>query len=113
MNLLRQASIILSICFIGEVITKALNLIIPGSILGMIILLGCLSFKIINIDSIKEISDFLLKHLSFFFIPAGVGLLSSMSTLKNNWGVVLFISLISTVLIMATTGITVQILKRR
>ncbi|KOF57435.1 MULTISPECIES: CidA/LrgA family protein [Clostridium] len=113
MKLLRQLCIILGICFIGEALNKLLNLPIPGNVLGMIILLILLNTGIIKLEKIEEISNFLLEHLAFFFVPAGVGLISCFGLLKKNLISITFIILISTIIIMAVTGLTVQLLKRR
>lgn len=112
MKLLRQTCIILGICFLGQILEKLLKIPVPGTVLGMIILFLCLCLGIIKLEMIKEISDFLLDHLAFFFIPAGVGLLASMDILKGKWIAFLAVCLITTVIIMVVTGHTVQLLKR-
>lgn len=113
MKLLRQLGIVLLICMIGEVIQKLTHIPIPGNVLGMIILLFCLIFKVINLEMIEDVSKFLLDHLAFFFIPPGVGLIKSLNLLQENWFAILSIIVVSTIVTMATTGITIQILQRR
>lgn len=111
MKLLRQFAIIIVICFLGEILNRFLGIPIPGNVLGMIILLAGLVTKVIKLSYIEHISEFLLKHLSFFFVPAGVGIISSLDILKGNWISILAIVFISTVLVTAATGITVQLIK--
>ncbi|MCY6370261.1 CidA/LrgA family protein [Clostridium ganghwense] len=113
MKLLRQSSIILIIWFSGELLHTTLNLPIPGSVLGMLILLTCLCTRVIKLDMIEEFSNFLLDHLAFFFIPAGVGLISCFPILKDNWIAIIAISFFSTIIIMSSTGIIVQSMIRR
>lgn len=110
LKLLRQASIILGIYFLGELLQKSLNLPIPGSVIGMLILLGLLYTGVIKLDMIEEISNFLLDHLAIFFIPAGVGLISSFSLLRGNWFAIIAVSFISTIIVLVATGIIVQII---
>lgn len=112
MKLMRQFGIITGICFIGEVIQRAFNLPLPGSILGMIILFLCLYTGLIKLDTIREVSGFLIDHLAFFFIPAAVGLLNYADVIRLNIAAFLVISLVSTILVIVTTGHTIQILKR-
>lgn len=112
MKLLRQAAIVLIICFLGDFISKMFNLPVPGNVLGMLILLVCLLTGAIKLEMIEEISNFLLDHIAFFFVPAGVGLMSCMGILKTNWHTILFISFISTIVVMGVTGLIVQLLKR-
>lgn len=111
MKLLRQFLIILIICFIGEVLNKVVKVPLPGSIIGMILLFICLLAGIIKIEMIDEISRFLLDHLAFFFIPAGVGLLAYAGIIKQNLVPILVICFVTTFLVMIVTGLTVQLIK--
>jgi len=113
LKLLRQMLIILLICIAGELIHEFLNLPIPGNVIGMVILFVCLCMGIIKIEMIAEISKFLIDHLAFFFIPAGVGLIAYFDLLKENFIAIFGISLIVTIVVMVITGQTVQILRKR
>ncbi|WFD11651.1 CidA/LrgA family protein [Tepidibacter hydrothermalis] len=113
MKLFRQLGIVLFICILGEVISNFLSFPLPGSIIGMILLFIFLNTGIIKLSMIEDISKFLLNNLAFFFIPAGVGLISSLDILQGQWFILFFISIISTILVIFTTGFTIQILKRR
>lgn len=113
MKLIRELSIILVICFIGELIHRFLIISIPGSVIGMLLLLSILCIGIIDVKSIEATSEFLLKHLAFFFIPAAVGLMTCLSTIYKDLIPILSIIIISTIVVIITTGLTVQILKRR
>lgn len=112
MKLLRQIGIILGICFLGGLLQRGLKLPIPGNVLGMVILLAALSGGLIKLETIAEVSDFLLDHLAFFFIPAGVGIIACLGLLKGKWLVVVGVCLITTVLIMVITGHTIQWMQR-
>lgn len=112
MKLLRQTGIIVGICFAGELLNRLLKLPVPGNVLGMLILFTLLCTGVIKLEMIKEISDFLLDHLAFFFIPAGVGLLACMDALSGKWLAFLGVCVITTIIVMVVTGHTVQLLKR-
>ncbi|MBB6622081.1 CidA/LrgA family protein [Clostridium gasigenes] len=113
MKIFREALIILSIYLIGEIISKGLSLPVPGNIIGMIILLTLLCSNIIKLEKIETISSFFLDHLAFFFIPAGVGLLTSFDIIKSSLIQILLICIISTSIIIAVTGLIVQCLVNR
>ena len=66
MKLFREALIIFGIYLFGEVVAALLSLPIPGNILGMIILFLLLYTKVIKIDNIINITNFLLNHLAFY-----------------------------------------------
>lgn len=113
MKILRQFGFILGLSLLGDLIKKFFKLPLPGSVIGMIILFLLLYFKVVKVESLKEISSFLLDHLAFFFIPAGVGLMAYMGVLKENWLEIGGISLITTVLVFLITGSTIQFLRKR
>ena len=108
MKIFREAIIILGIYLIGELISKGFSLPLPGNIIGMIILLVLLCTKVIKIENVENISTFFLDHLSFFFIPAGVGLISSFPSIKDSLIYILILCLITTAIVIVTTGLVVQ-----
>lgn len=108
MKIFREAIIILGIYLIGELISKSFSLPLPGNIIGMIILLILLCTKVIKVEKVESISTFFLDHLSFFFIPAGVGLISSFDSVKNSLIYILILCLITTALVIISTGLIVQ-----
>ncbi|TCO74760.1 CidA/LrgA family protein [Marinisporobacter balticus] len=108
MKLFGQFIIIVCIWQLGEWLSKVSSLPIPGSILGMFILFSLLFFKVIKLSWVEYCGNFLLKHLAFFFIPAGVGLIASLDLLKANWLSLSIIILLSTIIVMGVTGYVVQ-----
>jgi holin-like protein len=113
MKLFREAIIILGIYLLGEFISQVLSLPIPGNILGMIILLILLWTKVVKLDQIETISNFLLDHLAFFFIPAGVGLMTSVGIIKDSWLKLIIVCIATTIIIIASTGLIVQYITRK
>ena len=108
MKLLREMLIILAIYFVSEFISKSLHLPIPGNILGMLLLLFLLCTKVVKVEMIDKVSTFLLDHLAFFFIPAGVGIITAYNVLRGNTIKLLTIAIVSTFVIMAISGVVVQ-----
>lgn len=108
MKLLREMLLVLAIYFVGEFLSKGLHLPLPGNILGMIILLILLCTKIVKVEQVDNVSTFLLDHLAFLFIPAGVGVLNAMNVLDGHIIQLLVIVVTSTMVIMAVTGTIVQ-----
>ncbi|MBD7912211.1 MULTISPECIES: CidA/LrgA family protein [Clostridium] len=113
MKIFREAIIILGIYLIGEIISRVLSLPVPGNILGMIILLLLLCTKVIKTEQIETTTNFLLDHLAFFFIPAGVGLMTSFGIIKDTWFKLIIVCVITTIIIIASTGLMVQFISRR
>jgi len=57
-------------------------IVIPGNLIGMGILYILLSLKLIKLDHISQTGDFLLKHMSLFFVPFGVSILKYFDLIK-------------------------------
>lgn len=112
MKIFKELLIILLIYFLGELISKTLNLPIPGNILGMVLLLMLLCTKVLKLSSIEKVANFLLDNLAFFFIPSGVGIISSLSVLQTTWHKLLTICILSTAIVIIVTGYITQILKK-
>jgi holin-like protein len=108
-----QFGIIFLASFLGELLYTSLDLPIPGNILGMLLLLLFLLTGLLKLSMIEDVSNFMLKHLPFFFIPAAVGLITSFSLLEGKWTALVFIVVISTFIVAAVTGITTQVLIKR
>jgi holin-like protein len=110
MKILKQLSIILSVWALGEYASSLLKslIVIPGSIMGMLILFILLNTKIIKLEKIEDVSDFFLKNIGIFFIPPGVGLLASWGIIKQNGLVILLTTVISTITVITVTGIVVD-----
>lgn len=112
MKTLRQLSIVLLILSVGLILQTKFNLFIPGTILGMMILLILLLTKVIKLKWIENITNVLLDHISIFFVPANVGVMVYLSQIKDVWAQILFIAIISTVVVMGVTGAVVQLVDR-
>ena len=108
MKLFREAIIIFGIYLLGVLITDITGVPIPGNVIGMVILFLLLYLKVIKVEQISTISNFFLDHLAFFFIPAGVGLISSFSVIKNIWLQLLIVCFVTTAITMICTGLVVQ-----
>ena len=108
MKFFRESILLLSIYFAGEILSKFLNLPIPGNIVGMILLFVLLTSNIIKVEKVENLANFFLDHLAFFFIPAGVGLMNSFADIKSSALKILIICIVTTIIVMAVTGLTVQ-----
>lgn len=115
MKLLKQFSLILVILALGEYISSIISnfIVIPGSIIGIIILFLLLKIGIIKIDKVEDISNFLLDNMAIFFIPAGVSLIQSLDIISSNIIVLAITIIISTILVMVVTAIVVEKMIKR
>lgn len=112
MKYLKQFLVILVIAFAGEVLKYIIPLPIPASIYGLIILFVGLLTGLIRLEQVREAGKFLIEIMPVMFIPAAVGLLESWGVLQPMFLPVIIITLVSTVVVMAVTGISSQLIIR-
>ena len=113
MKYLKEFFIIILISFIGELLNLLIPLPIPSSVYGLVIMFTCLCLKIIKLDNIHKTSKFLIEIMPLMFIPAGVGLMTSFADLKSILLEVTVITIVTTILVMAVTGIIAQLMTRK
>lgn len=108
MKLFREALIIFGIYLVGELIVSLTHIPIPGNIIGLLLLLLGLCTKVIKVNQVETVANFFLDHLAFFFLPAGVSLMNSFGIIKANIIQIIIVCIITTAIIIASTGLIVQ-----
>ena len=108
MRTLKQLGIILLILWVGDVIQSIFKLALPGNVIGMIILFILLTSNVLKLNAIEKISETLLNHLTFLFIPTAVGIVTVLYLLKGNVASLLVVVFISFFVVIVVTGLTVQ-----
>ena len=108
MKVILQIGIVLGICFLGEGIEKLLPFPFPSSVISIILLFVLLCSGCVKQKHVKEKSDFLLQNMAFFFIPAGVGILSNYDALKGSILQLFAVCLLTTVITFTVTAFTVK-----
>ena len=83
MKILTQLAIIFTICLVAECIAAVLPFTFPSGVIGMILLFLLLLFKFIKRRHIEEVSQFVLKNISFFYIPTAVSIMESVGYLQG------------------------------
>jgi len=96
---------LLALQAMGEAVRAALDLPIPGPVLGMAALFAILVARDALPDGLGETADGLLAHFALFFIPAGVGVVLHLDLLASE-GLALGVALItSTALSIGAAGL--------
>ncbi|BDD09229.1 hypothetical protein FUAX_16610 [Fulvitalea axinellae] len=107
-DLIKSLSIIFGCLLAGDTVSALLNIPIPGSIIGMVLLLLALNFKLVKLKSVKPVTDLLNKEMAFFFIPPGVGLMLYFDLLEKEWPAIMVACVVSTLIIIGVVGIVSQ-----
>ena len=98
-----QLAFLAGVCYVGNAVSASLPIAIPGNICSMAILLVLLISGIIAEEKIALISNFLLKYMPFFFIPAGVTILTSLPLIDGRIPQFLLVCLLTTVTVVLVT----------
>ncbi|MBD8069023.1 CidA/LrgA family protein [Bacillus sp. PS06] len=101
------------IYYIGCIIQSFLNISIPGSIIGMLLLFLLLQLKIVKVQWLELGSRFLLSHLAILFVPATVGLMNYFPFFQGKGFFTLVIAFLSTVIVMSISGFIAQRISSR
>ncbi|MCM3587366.1 CidA/LrgA family protein [Mesobacillus maritimus] len=94
-------------------IVSFLDLPIPASVFGMIVLYILLSNGIVKLHYIEVAASFLLKHLSLFFVPISVGLMDYGGLIQASGLQLLVMVAASTVIGLLVTGGLTQFLSTK
>ena len=107
-NMIRGLAILLIFQSIGEVVTKFIHGVLPGPVIGMILLLAFLVLRKNIAASIAIAADGLLAHLAIFFIPAAVGVMLYIGTLRSAGAAWLLAIVLSTVGAITVTALLLK-----
>ncbi len=85
---------------------------IPGSVVGMLLLF--LSLMALNSppQTIQYTAEFLLRHLSLLFVPAGVGMMLLFDLIAEEWLAMLISMVLSTFVSLIFTAWVMQFLMK-
>src|SRR5699024_9011173 len=94
--------------WIGEWIREIFHLMIPGSVIGLVLLFILLISGIVKEKYIRSGANFMMKHLVLFFVLATVGIMGYIDLFKGKGVFLIVITIVSTILVMAVSGFVSQ-----
>ena len=108
----RGLAIIFGFYVLGEFTSFALNLPIPGSVLGMLYLLAALLGGAVKLEWVDGEAELFVRNMSVMFIPPGVGIITYLGLLRSQ-AVPIFAALVLSFLVtLVVTAKTVELLRR-
>lgn len=89
----------------GEVIHRLTGLPLPGSVIGMVLLLAWLALVPRERLTLSQVTGWLTAHLSIMFVPAAVGVMEE-GAILSRYGVGIVVAVVvSTLLTLAVTAL--------
>lgn len=113
MKIIKQIFVILVFYVLGEIIAFGIktilpNVFIPGTIIGLALLLVALLQKKIPIDHVDDVGSFLTSNMAFFFIPAAVSVLEYLNILQASFVRIIYIIIISIIFSFFMVALSVK-----
>lgn len=105
--MIASLTLILICQLIGEVLVRALQVPLPGPVIGLVLLLGLLfcrdrfsplAIGPLRANEVEGAAKGLLANLSLLFVPAGVGVIQQLDLLAQH-GLAIFLVLAASVLV--------------
>ena len=110
---LKQSALIFGFTLLGEALSRLIPLPIPAAVYGLLLLFAALCLKIVKVEQISKVSDFLLTILPILFVSPAVNLLESWGILAPHILPIVLIVFASTVLVFIVAGLISQVLCRK
>lgn len=107
MRILKQIGFIFGICLVGQIIAELIPVPFPGSVMSMVLLFILFMLNWANPEKLKNVNDFLLENMSFFFVPSAVSIITKYDLIKNSIVQILIICVVSFVVTFAVTAYAV------
>lgn len=99
-----QIGLLYGLSLVGNLVAGVLEIPIPGSILGLLILLLGLYLNLIPVTFIQHGAGFILVILPLFFIPSTVGVIQYPELLSPSGFILVLIVMVSTLITMIVVG---------
>jgi len=105
---LLQIGLLMAVWWLAESVRVALDLPVPGSVLGLGAMLVLLMTRLVSIESFRQGARWLLGEMLLFFVPAAMALLDHPEFLSVTGLKLLAVVAVGTLLVMGTTALAVE-----
>lgn len=105
--------IILTLClWAGNILSELLPIMIPGSIIGLLLLFFLLAFQLIPTCWIKNSCNLFMRYMTVLFIPAAMGIMDNYALLLKNWVPIIFASVGGSFIVLLLTAYLTEFLHK-
>ncbi|WP_404347284.1 CidA/LrgA family protein [Sutcliffiella horikoshii] len=109
MKLLIQVAVFYLFYQIGVVLQNTFDIPVPGSIIGMVLLLILLLTGLVKERYLQGGANVLLVYLPLFFVPATVGVMNHFGFLSQIEGLIMLLALlVGTIMVLVSSGLIAQ-----
>lgn len=108
MKILKQIALVFGLFWVCQGIEALLPFPLPASVISLLLMLVLLCCKVVKEEKVKDLANFLMDNLAFFFVPVAVGIMQYVDVIRQNTVAFLTICVVSTIL---TFGVTVNVVR--
>lgn len=108
-----QVGLLTLVSLLGDQVAAHLPWVIPGNVIGLLIMLALLYTRIIRLEWVEAGANWLLAELLLFFIPSAVGIVQYQDLIVGSGVRILLVIGLSTAAVMACTGLVAEHLAQR
>ncbi len=108
MKYLAQLALIFALCLVGDLVAYLLPVPIPGSVVSMLLVLLLLVSGLLKEEHLGESADFMLRNMTFFFIPPGVSIIRYTAIINSIWWQLILVNIVSVIVCFAVSSWTVM-----
>lgn len=113
MKYLKQIVIILFFTLVGEVLHQVIPFPIPAAIYGLLLLFLALCVGLVKVESVEDVSQFLISILPVMFVAPSVNLLAYWDVVSSEIVPILTINILTTLLIFAAGGLVTGWIRKK
>lgn len=110
---LSAVALILGFLILGDSLQRYFSLPVPGAVLGLIGLFIFLLYKKHIPPTLEQTSHSILRFLPLYFVPVGVGIVTLLPQLSEQWPRLAIVLLFSTLLSLTLTAICFNALDKK
>ncbi|MBA3670629.1 MAG: CidA/LrgA family protein [Gemmatimonadaceae bacterium] len=112
LELLAGAMVLVLLDAVGTWTARAVGIPMPGSVLGMLLLVVLLRTGILPDTLVAGAADFLVRHLALLYVPAGVAILLYAGNVGREVVAIVLAAVTSLLVGLVVIGIVAQRLER-
>lgn len=98
---------------VGEMLSMLTGRFMPASVLGMLVLFAALRLRVVKSSDVRVPARLILDNMILFFIPVGVGIMTTVSFVGIQFIAIVVSVVASTALTIFTVGLLQQKLGRK
>lgn len=103
-SFLQQAAVFAFIMLIANGLSHISPIPMPASVIGMVLLFIGLCTKIIKLEQVEGLGTSLSNIITFLFVPSGISLINSLGIMQKFGVQIIFVIIVATLALLATTG---------